>query len=342
MFFSKLFTRDYSQLKAKGDKLFAAEHYAEARHLYMEAVEKLGSDAARTEELLYLQLQISRAANNLAELNIAEAEAAMRNGNLNKGAEHLRLSLELADDVSVREKAEKLMKTSVLSNQDAAAEDRLPKINGCATCSSSASSNEEPHDPTSEHLTAAEQFQLLVNTLPGDLPQRYCQLGEKFATAYLLSHTDQSGEALAIFQELLSSGENDIILYEAALLFFRAGEPAICEKLLKRALQINSTNPVCYLGLAQLFIDSERYPEAEGVLGTMLDHEILTDQALILLGDVHTLQSDFDRAIEIFTSALVFPSLKKAAAERLVSILATQGREEEAAYLAKTYLKGCC
>ncbi len=342
MFFSRFFTKDYSQLKAKGDKLFAAEHFAEARHLYIEAVEKLGADGGQTEERLYLQTQISRAANSLAELNIVEAEAAIRSGNMHKGTEHLQLSLELADDVTIREKAETLLKTSVLSNQDSDAADRSHKNHGCATCSSSSSPDKELHDATAEHLTAAEQFQLLVNTLPGDLPQRYCQLGEKFASAYLLAHAEKDAEALALLQELLSSAEDDIILYETALLYFRANEPATCEKLLKRALQINSANPACYLGLAQLYIDSERYVEAEAVLGTMLEHEILPDQAVILLGDVCTLKKDFDRAIEIFTSALNSPSLKKTAAERLVRILVTQGREEEAAYLAKTYLKGCC
>jgi len=342
MFFRRFFTKDCSQLKAKGDKLFAADHFAEARHHYMEALEKSGSAAEQTEEQEYLRAQISKAANRLAELNIAEAEAAMRNGNVDKGAEHLRLSLELADDVSIREKAEALLETSVNLNQNDKAEDKSRKSHGCSSCSSAASTGTELHEPTAEHLSSAEQFQLLVNTLPGDLSQRYCQLGEKFASAYLLSHTEKAGEALAIMKELLSTDENDIILYETAILYFRGGEPAACEKLLKRALEINSANPLCYLGLSQLFIDSARYGEATVILGTMLEREILPDQALVMLGDVHTLQGNFDRAIEIFTAALNSPALKKVAAERLVNILATQGREEEAAYLAKTYLKGCC
>jgi len=342
MFFSRFFSRDGSQLKAKGDKLFAADHFAEARHMYVEAHDKSGSAADQAEEQNYLRTQISRASNRLAELNIAEAEAAIRSGNIQKGAEHLRLSLELADDVSIREMAETLLERSVNFNQNAGAEGKAHGSHGCSSCSSAASPDTELQDPTAEHLTAAEQFQLLVNTLPGDLAQRYCQLGEKFASAYLLAHTEKAAEALAIMKELLSSGENDIILYETALLYFRGGEPATCEKLLNRALEINSANPLCYLGLAQLYVDSQRYGEAVALLGTMRDREILPDQSLMMLGDVHTLQGDLDRAIEIFTATLTSPALKKVSAERLVRILGTLGREEEAAYLFKTYLKGCC
>jgi tetratricopeptide (TPR) repeat protein len=342
MFFSRFFSRDSSQLKAKGDKLFAADHFAEARHMYVEALEKSGSAADQAEEQCYLRSQISRASNRLAELNIAEAETAIRSGNIQKGAEHLRLSLELADDVSIRERSEALLEASVKLNQNAGAEDNSHGSHDCSSCASAASPDTKLQDPTSEHLTAAEQFQLLVNTLPGDLAQRYCQQGEKFASAYLLAHTDKAAEALAIMKELLTADENDIILYEAALLYFRGGEPATCEKLLNRALEINSANPLCYLGLAQLYADSERYGEAVAILGTMRDREILPDQALMMLGDVHTLQGDFDRAIDIFTATLNSPPLKKISAERLVRILGTLGREEEAAYLFKTYLKGCC
>lgn len=341
MFFNKFFSKNASQLQAKGDKLFAAGHFADARHIYMEALDKLG-DSGQTPEHRYLCAQISRAANSLAELNILEAESAMRNGNMQKGRDHLHLSLELADDVSVREKAEALLATSNIVNQSHGDVQKSSGSHGCATCSSATTTGKELHAPDVGHLSAAEQFQLLVNALPGDLPDRYSQLGEKFASAYLLAHEDNGVEALATFKELLLSGENDIILYELALLHFRGGDAAGCEQLLLRALQLNDTNPVCHLGLAQLYIDSARYDEALGALATMLERDMLADQALIMSADVHTLMGNYDRAIDVFTTALSSPALKKIAAERLVQILAGQGRDEEAAYLVKTYLKGCC
>jgi Flp pilus assembly protein TadD len=74
----------------------------------------------------------------------------------------------------------------------------------------------------------------------------------------------------------------------------------------------------------------------------MLENEMLSEQALLMLGDIYALQGDIERAIEVFTPGLDSPSLKKAVAERLVRILMAAGREPEAEFLAKTYLKGCC
>jgi tetratricopeptide (TPR) repeat protein len=342
MLFSRFFSKDYSQLKAKGDKLFAAGHFAEARSMYGEAIDKSASAGIGPDEVNYLKSQISLSGNRLAEINIVEAESCLHNGNAGKAIEHLNLSLELADDVMLREKAENLLECAVDDQQGRRTEESHQQKHGCATCSSSTTKQVETHDHSLDHLTAAERFHLLINTLPGDLPHRYAQLGEKFATAYLLAHAEEPYEALSLFNDLPGKNENDIILYENAILHFRTGDLATCENLLKRAMQINDANPLCYLGLAQLYTGSERYDEAITILSKMLDLEILPDQALIMLGDVHTFQGNFDKSIDIFRSALDNPSLKKVSAERLVRILSSQGREEEAAYLAKTYLKGCC
>jgi hypothetical protein len=69
---------------------------------------------------------------------------------------------------------------------------------------------------------------------------------------------------------------------------------------------------------------------------------ILYDQSLVMLADVYTLKGGQESAINLLSSGLLMPALKKASAEKLVSILGYQGRDEEAAYLVKTYLKGCC
>src|SRR5690242_1851552 len=109
MFFSKFFRKNPQQLREQGDTLFKEGRFADARHLYMEAAEKLPSSGANDEDITYLRTMISRSSNSLAELNIIEADASIRSGNYAKGEEHLNLALELADDVSVREKADELI-----------------------------------------------------------------------------------------------------------------------------------------------------------------------------------------------------------------------------------------
>lgn len=343
MFFKKLFSKDYSQLKAKADALFGSEHFSDARLTYQEAMEKVGSVPDKEIESAYLASRISAAGNKLAEMNISEAEAAIRCGDVKKGHEYLNLSLELADDVTIREKAEILLSLDHANAANRHHEHAGAKGHSCGGCSSHSSTGgiELPSE-FPDQMHSNERFHLLINTLPGDLPKRYEALGEKFARAYLLGHADDMVAARQIYGELLSENENDILLCETALLEYRLGDKWRCESLLKRAITLNDKNPLCYLSLVQLYIDARRFNDAIPILSTMLQRQFLYDQALIMLGDVHSMSGNTESAIGTYSNCLQIPTLKKAAAERLVQLLGSLGRSDEAAFIAKNYLKGCC
>jgi hypothetical protein len=74
----------------------------------------------------------------------------------------------------------------------------------------------------------------------------------------------------------------------------------------------------------------------------MREMDILADQALFMLGDLHASNGNQAAAMEYLNEALKVPGLSKSAAERMMPILLEAGRNDEAKYLAKTYLKGCC
>ena len=342
MFFSRFFKKDYSKVKGKAESLFASGHFAEARSRYLDAVAIINESNENVSELDFLHRRIADAGNRLAEMNIDEAEAAYRSGNDLKAAENLQLALELADDVSLRQKAESLLQSSGIINKKTEEVPPVQKSHGCATCSTSGHKTEDIHSDIPDSLTPTERFQLLINTLPGDLPQRYSELGEKFASAYLFAYDDDFNEADRLYNEILESEKSDIVLYEKGILHFRAGDLTGCEMLFKYSLTINNSNPLAHLGLAQLYADTRRFDEASVILSAMIQADILPEQSLIMQGDIYTAQGFYDKAMQIFTPALEDPALKKTAAERLVHILNAQGRETEAAYLVKTYLKGCC
>lgn len=346
MFFGKFFKKNYRQLREKGDSLFAAERYADARLAYLDAQELVHTSADPQVEREYLANRLSKIGDRLAELNIIEAEAAFRGGEMRKGSDHLELALELADDVAIREKAANLLavqQSGAVASSHGHGHGGGHGSHGCASCSSSHGSESAGMAPDlPEHLHGEEQFHLLVQTLPGDLPQRYEDLGEKFAEAYLLAHGDGLEAAVAIYQELLQRGESDILLCEIALLEYRLGRSSRCESFLKRAMALNGSNPLVHLGLAQFYIDNRRYVECIELLKEMLERQILHDQALLMLGDTYALSGKVEDAIDTYTRGLDMPALKKVSAERLVQILTAQNRRDEAAYLHKTYLKGCC
>lgn len=339
MFFKKLFSKDYRHYLEKGEKYFGEERYADARHAFQEALEKMGADedgAAGAQ----IRGRISETGNRLALLNLAEAGHAAARGDLAKADEHLRLALEFADDPGIRGKAEQQI-GAIGASAPAAAPVHAPQGKShCGGCATDAAPADE--DLSAGHLPARERYELLVQTLPAGLAERYADLGEEFARAYLLVHDGNDRDGFALYQELLKEGENDILLYEVALLLFRNGNPPECERLLRRALALNDVNPLCCLGLVQLLADAGRFEEAISLLNYMIERQLLTEQAVIFLGDVQQRQGNESEAMSSYTKALEYPAAAKAAAERLLPLLQNQGRADEALYLAKRYLKGCC
>ena len=339
MFLRKLFAKDHRFYQEKGEKYFAEERYSDARHAFEESLKLLQTESGEDDGTeTKIRGQLAETGNRLALMNLSEAEFAMNRGDFVKAEEHLQLIAELTHDVSIREKAERLR--GGLSPESFVVESEETRHNcaGCITDAATTSGN----DLVPDFLSAQERFELLVQTLPGGLQERYAALGEKFARAYVLVHGEDRDAGAGILQELLNEGENDILLYEIALIHHNAGNLSECERLLRRALDLNSENPLCCLSLVQLLTDAGRLEESLPILGHMIDKQLLTEQSLLFLGDVNQGLGNEDAAIESYAKALDYPNAAKAAAERLVPIFERLGRRDDATYLFKRYLKGCC
>jgi tetratricopeptide (TPR) repeat protein len=351
MFFSKLFKKDHRHYFNQGGKHLAAERYADARVDFLEAQKLCPADASQDQG--EIQAGLTLAGDKLGELNLQEGEHSVNAGDLAKAYDHFALAAELAFDETIRAMArEKLAK---LEAQAAAAEPHQHKHadhgahsghghggGGCGgSCSCSGGEATEQEAPPME-MSEEDRFSLLVHPLPGDLPQRYLALGPDFAKAYLLIQDGNDAAAFQILQEMPGSADNDVVIYEVALIMYRSGQVHECEKLLNRSLQLNPGNSMSYLGLVHLFSDQGRHQDALGTVQRMLELGVMADQAQIMLGDLHQAAGAQEAAMEAWTAALSLPTVARSAAERLVPVLDKQGRKEEVKYLAKKYLKGCC
>jgi tetratricopeptide (TPR) repeat protein len=340
MFFRKIFGRDCRQLKEKGDRYLADGRFADARHAYEEALEKIPAGDEGEVLRAMLNTGMTAAGNGLAEMNIEEARLYLNQENRAKAQEYLELAMQLAEDGAVREKAENLMRGM----------DSPPVISpvkmehghhGCSSCNSA--QHQDMTDNTEESLSLEDRFHLLTQALPGELANRYANLGEKFAYGYIELHEGNLDAAFQTFTDLTAiERENDILLYELGALTFRKGDVAEAERLFKTSVEINPFNPLTHLGLAQLLIFTKRLDEALTELGLMVENGLLANEALVMIGDVWSLKGEDGTAIDHFAKLLEDKSLQKVCAERLVPLLMNQGRETEAQFLAKQYLKGCC
>jgi len=323
----------------KGAIALQAERYAEARDAFAEALAKLDGTAPEAALLeIEIKAKAAVAGNRLAALNIEEARYLMGCGELAKATEHLDLAVALAEDGTIREMAEQLHHD--LSSRQTEMKPSRAK-NACAGCTPEGAESAENSEVADDQLSAADRFHLLVQPLPGNLAERYELLGEKFAEGYLLANSGETVTALALFTELQAAGENDILLYEIALLRHGEGDPATCEDLLRRALVLNGANPLCHVALVHLLTETGRFEEAGRHLETMIARDIMPDQARMMLGDVHMELGDESKAIANYSELIQSP-VGREAAGKLIPLLEKCGRSEEAAYLHKRFSKGCC
>ena len=340
MFFRKLFGKDCRQLKEKGDGYLASGRFADARHAYEEALERLpGGDEGEALRTM-LNAGMTAAGNGLAEMNMEEANLYLNQNNTAKAREYLELAIRLAEDGAVREKAECLMREMDLSTVISPVKMEHGH-HGCTSCQSA--TQQDLADNTEESLSQEDRFHLLTQALPGGLADRYAGMGEKFAYGYIELHEGNLDAAFRAFTELnATERHNDILQYELGALTFRKGDVAEAERLFKASVEINPVNPLARLGLAQLLIFTKRLDEALTELGLMVEKGLLANEARVMIGDVWCLKGEEGTAIDHLAKLLDDKSLQKVCAERLVPLLVNQGRETEAQFLAKQYLKGCC
>jgi predicted negative regulator of RcsB-dependent stress response len=343
MFLKKLFksNKDYNHYLAKGDRYLADERFADARNAYGEALEKIGANGdAALAEIEAIRQKIALTGNMLGRLNLVEAEYALASGDRKKAGEHLHIIMALADDADLREKSEKLQ--AIVDSGDPETLQAKSEQN-CNSCEANGSEtgNDDLH-AMDENISSEDRLALFFQTLPGDLPVRYAGMGKEFARGCLHNLQGDGVGALRIFEELAVDADHDILNYEKAILYFHNGDSGNCEQLLIKAIGLNPLNPLCSIGLAQLYTELGRVPEALQVLERMISNDLLPEQASLMQGDLYALLENESQAVECYSKLLTSPKFASEAAERIVPLLERQGRSEEAAYLARKFKKGCC
>jgi tetratricopeptide (TPR) repeat protein len=342
VFLKNLFTfnKDYRYYLEKGDRYLGDERYADARDAFAEALLKIEENGEEDVSMKSsIQEKFTETGNRLGLLNLAEAEHALNGGDPKKAEEHLRTVMDLAEDAVIKEKGEKLLATLASGTPF----NKITDVDhSCSSCTIDTGQLDHDSHNTEGSLSSEDRFALYTHTLPGDLPGRYSALGERFAYGCLLNRDGDGEGALKVFEELSVEKENDILDYEMAIIYYRNGCLENCESLLRRAIELNDLNPLSQVALVELLAETGRFVEAIPFLEHMINSDLIPDQARLLLGDVLIMMEDETGAVEWYSQVLSSPGYAKQAAEKLIPLLRKQGRNEEAEFLAKRFMKGCC
>jgi tetratricopeptide (TPR) repeat protein len=336
-FIKKLFVRRPEDYVTKGDAHFAAGSFYEARLAYEDGLNCCQGKTGCDEISVNIGGKIAAANRSLADLNIDEAEHALRRGAVDKAVEHLELAKTLTEDTDIREKAELLLAGLVENTNDQAP---LASPSSCSSCSQIAPSAQGTVTEMHTDLDPHEHYDLLIHQLPEEMYERYSHLGEEFAYMYIAASQDQHKEALELLEKCFTGSDRDIYCYEKGKILHRLGRISESEAFLLESIRENIHNPLPHLGLALLFIEEHRLEDAVRQIEAMIASDIFTGQALMMRGEVFEMSGDLEGAIKLYGGLLETP-LARSAAEKLHGILMACDRQPEAEHIFKRYLGKC-
>jgi tetratricopeptide (TPR) repeat protein len=333
-----LFSKSPTDLLAKGDSHLDSDRYFDARTCYEDGLQSCSDDCYPGNQGEIFKERITRANYKLAELNLFEAEFAFSRGDSGKAVEHLELLKTLTLDPLMLKKAEKLLKDHGDSGDKSM---EVETSSSCATCSQIQVDDYAGSQYAEESLHPLEYFELLIGQLPENQFQRYSELGDDFAYAYVAACQDKHSEALSLFEKWsVPDSCRDIYCCERGKILHRLGKELEAEQELRKAIQLNDQNSLAWLNLALLLIDGGRLEEAMGVLDCMISENMMAEQAMLMRGEILEATGNLDEAIELFSSLLT-TQYARSAAEKLHGVLIKLGRHNDAALIFKKFLAKC-
>ncbi|MDD2581417.1 MAG: tetratricopeptide repeat protein [Desulfuromonadaceae bacterium] len=316
-----------------------SESFFDARTCYEEGLRLCCGENTAGDLKDVFSERIDTANRGLAERNLNEAEFAYSRGDADKAIDHLELVKTLTGDLALCEKADMLILSYAQSESDYAVQ---PDISSCASCAGSPGSGCSEQSPHSDDsLPLMEYYELLIQQLPGDQCQRYTELGEDFAHAYIAASRDEHHEALAGFDDSFNTVPHDIYLYEKGKVLHRLGNDREAEQHLRKAIELNGTNPLAWLTLVLILQENLRFHDALSAIETMVAEQIMPEQTLLLRADIYEAMGNHDGAVDLYIELLQTP-FARAAAEKLYGILLETGRQGDAAVIFKKYLNKSC
>ena len=258
-FISKWFSKSPSDFLTKGDKHMESGSFFDARTCYEDGLLLCSGDDASGDLKGFFSERIDSANRKLAERNLHEAELAYSRGDSDKAVDHLELVKTLTYDLDLRDKAEILLLNYSQPETNHVVQN---SPSSCASCSGSSASECADSMHSDDSLPLLEYYELLIQQLPADQYNRYAELGENFAYAYIAASRDEHQEALSGFENCFDSLPQDIYWCEKGKVLHRIGNDFEAEQHLRKSVQLNSTNSLAWLTLALILRENNRFQDA--------------------------------------------------------------------------------
>lgn len=221
-------------------KAYSRQDWAEVLAL-ADSIDSVDSDSDRQQ----IDEMVTASGNQLARINLEQAEACLRANEYDRAREHLDLVMAHGSSEDLCRQARQLFDQA---DQPSAATTR-PAQKDCTSCESGAAGTADDTAISANEVTADfdEAWELTLAALPDHWSASYARLSPPVQQAILQAHSGQDESAKQVLLGLDDAELCDVTRYELAALHLRSGELAAGLELLERLLLANPAHDLALL-----------------------------------------------------------------------------------------------
>ncbi len=341
-FLDFFFNPSTKKLEYKGDALFKAGLWGQAKQAYERALDKLETDAGQTPSDYHRIVgKISLAGETLAQEHRQSAENYLEGGYFDEARELLALAHEVSSDEQVKKEIEqKLHEIELLQRRNTledATDYYLKEIED--------DDDENEHDDyeLSEEISEDEEFVALCNTLPDDVCAEYHTYGPHFKTGYVaLNHGDFQSASLNFQDALKDNPQPDTYIpLELATAYLNLDQTDEARTLLENFIPYHPEALPAYQLLCEIYWEQKDFPQVEALLVSLPSDLKDTVAVVLLKGETLYQSGNYEDAGNFYKGFLKNYGWHEAIARELAKICETLGESDNARNIYKEIIGRC-
>jgi tetratricopeptide (TPR) repeat protein len=262
------------KLEKKGDALFAAGHWGQAKLAYEGALDKRQKRSGQDIDARHrLAEKIRETVNALAREHRQTAQNLIEGGHYDEARALLTLAMEVTADRQL--KAELDAQLHALTSPRNHPNDREPMVSTVRS---------EDSDPLFDEASEDDYFQALCGTLPQEVRDAYLAYGEDFKSGYIaLNRGDFQAAAESLSRAMAQNPQPEsYIPLELASAKLNLDRPAEARELLESFLEHHPHALPAYQLLCEIYWDEEDFDRVDALLAS-LSEELAESVAAVLL-----------------------------------------------------------
>ncbi|MEN8757280.1 MAG: tetratricopeptide repeat protein [Desulfobacterales bacterium] len=262
------------KLEKKGDALFAAGHWGQAKLAYEGALDKRQKRSGQDIDARHrLAEKIRETVNALAREHRQTAQNLIEGGHYDEARALLTLAMEVTADRQL--KAELDAQLHALTSPRNHPNDREPMVSTVRS---------EDSDPLFDEASEDDYFQALCGTLPQEVRDAYLAYSEDFKSGYIaLNRGDFQAAAESLSRAMAQNPQPEsFIPLELASAKLNLDRPAEARELLESFLEHHPHALPAYQLLCEIYWDEEDFDRVDALLAS-LSEELAESVAAVLL-----------------------------------------------------------